>query len=238
MSRMEQCVLQDSANNNHPAGRDAELISSALSGSSDAFAELQRLYSRPLYRMVLRITRSPEDTEDVLQDTFLQAYLALRSFEGRSGVYYWFRRIAINSSLMLLRKRRNHPEVFFGHQIESENDGTFFEPKDPRLNPEQICDQHQRCKTIQQAIDQLQPKLREPLRTRMIHGTPLDEIARTLDITEAAVKSRLFRARARLSSARTVQREAGERPRSSMHARCEHSISRTDNGCAATRAAY
>jgi RNA polymerase sigma-70 factor, ECF subfamily len=206
MNCMEQGVYLNFAKTSQTALRDAELVSAALTGSSDAFAELQRLYSRQLYITIFRITRNREDAEDLLQDTFLRAYLALRNFEGRSSVYSWLTRIAINSALMLLRKRRNHPEVCYDFAGEPENNVAYLEPEDPCLNPEQVCDQRQRCANIHSAIRRLQTSLREPLQSRMTHGSSLEEIARTLDITEAAVKARLYRARTRLNAARTSKR--------------------------------
>jgi len=183
------------------AQRDSQLVSYALAGSSDAFAELQRLYSRNLYCTILRITRNREDAEDALQDTFLRAHLALGKFEGRSSFYSWLTRIAINSALMILRKRRNQPEVAFDTPREPENDLLQFEFRDPALNPEQIYDQRQRCVNIQRELKKLHYNLREPIHARMAHGSSLKEIARALAISESAVKSRLSRARARINAA-------------------------------------
>jgi RNA polymerase sigma-70 factor (ECF subfamily) len=181
--------------------RDSQLVSDALAGSSDAFAELQRLYSGNLYCTIFRITRNREDAEDALQDTFLRAYLALGKFEGRSSFYSWLTRIAINSALMILRKRRAHPEMPFDAPRESENDILQFEFKDPAPDPEQVYDQRQRCVNIQREIKKLRFKLRGPI-LQVAHGSSLKEIARALDISEAAVKSRLSRARARINAAR------------------------------------
>lgn len=235
---MDQDVRLDFVNSQQTTLRDAELVSAALAGSSDAFSELQRLYSRRLFRTIFRITRNPEDTEDVLQDTFLQAYLALRNFEGRSSVYCWLTRIAINSALMLLRKRRNRPEVCFGLPSEPENEVAHLEPKDPCLNPEQACDQRQRCANIYRSIERLQESLREPLQTRMIHGTSLEEIARTLDITQAAVKSRLYRARTRLDATRATTRRTESRQRVSSRSQAKTPASRIENSHARTAMGY
>jgi RNA polymerase sigma-70 factor (ECF subfamily) len=202
---MDQNVCVDTANKRQTPLQDAELISATLTGSSDAFAELQRLYSRQLYSTIFRITRNREDAEDVLQDTFLRAYLSLRNFQGRSSVYSWLTRIAINSALMLLRKRRSHPEVCFDLAREQENDAVRLEPKDPCLNPEQICDQRQRCANIHREIERLKASLREPLQSRMTHGSSLEEIGRAMDITATAVKARLNRARKRLNATWTFR---------------------------------
>jgi RNA polymerase sigma-70 factor, ECF subfamily len=190
------------------AQRDAQLMSAVLAGSSDAFAEIQRLYSGHLYSTIVAITRNREDAEDALQDTFLRAYRALPNFEGRSSFYSWLTRIAINSALMLLRKRRARPEVSFDPSFESGEEIPQIEVRDPAPNPEQICDQRQRRAGMLRAIEKLEPRLRGAIQFRMAHGSSLKEIARALDISEAAVKARLYRARARLTAA-GVFRNAG-----------------------------
>ncbi|MGA7109915.1 MAG: sigma-70 family RNA polymerase sigma factor [Terracidiphilus sp.] len=185
--------------------RDSVLASACRAGSADAFAEVERLYSRKLYSTIFRITKNREDAEDALQETFLRAYLAIRSFEGRSSFYSWLTRIAINSALMVLRKHHARAETLikcFGEPVE---DTPPFEAKDPGLNPEQIFDQRQRCANIGRAIERLHSSLRTPLKTRLVHGSSLEEIAQTLDISLPAVKARLHRARLRLSSARAFR---------------------------------
>src|SRR5580658_10918841 len=98
------------SNRDAPIG-DLELVAAAKAGSNAAFEELQSRYSHRLYRRIQSITRNHEDAEDALQDTFLRAYLSLDSFEGRSQFSSWLTRIAINSALMLLRRRRTRAEV-------------------------------------------------------------------------------------------------------------------------------
>jgi RNA polymerase sigma-70 factor (ECF subfamily) len=188
--------------------RDSRLASAALAGCADAFAELQQLYSRRLYSTIFRIIKNREDAEDVLQETFLRAYLALHSFEGRSSFYSWLTRIGINSALMVLRKRRARPEIVTNSTDESQDEIFHFEIKDPGLNPEQLLDQRQRCANIERAIEKLDSSLRIPLKTRVVHESSLGEIAETLDISLASVKSRLFRARVRLSASQTFRNSA------------------------------
>lgn len=178
--------------------RETELVIAAQAGSKDAFEELQKLHWRRLYRTVVSITRNREDTEDVLQDTFLRAYLALRTFEGRSKFGSWLTRIAINSALMSIRKRHARPEVFIEQLYESDDDTLSFDIRDSGLNPEQIYDQYQRCLGMLRALEKLGPKLQEPIRIRTLQECSAKEIAQTLDVSVATAKSRLHRARRRL----------------------------------------
>ena len=189
-----------------PILRDLELVAAARAGSPTAFEQLQSLYSRQLFNTIIRITRNREDAEDALQNTLLRAYLALHTFEGRSSVYSWLTKIAINSSLMILRKRRARSKVFFDLPHDDEQETLHqFELRDSRPNPEQILDQHQRCLSMLQAIRKLKPELRAALEIRMTHGNSMQEIADKLDISVAATKSKLYRARARLTGTRAFR---------------------------------
>src|ERR1700722_10097170 len=126
------------------ASRDNEslqvrnLVAAARSGSSAAFAELREIYARRVYRKLLIMTKNREDAEDALQDTFLRAYMALHTFEERSSFYTWVTRIAINSALMILRRRRTRSEVSFDSG-ETEEESSGFEFKDTGPSPEYIC---------------------------------------------------------------------------------------------------
>jgi RNA polymerase sigma-70 factor (ECF subfamily) len=180
------------------ARRDARLVGAAQAGSSAAFAELQRLYSGPLYRTILKITRNKEDAEDALQDSFMRAFLSLCRFEGRSSFYSWLTRIGINSALIILRRRRSRAEVSFELYSDAPGESAEFEVRESSLDPEQICDQHQRRSQLFRAIQKLEPGLRAVVQLQITGDRSLEEIAGILKITEAAVKARLYRARQRL----------------------------------------
>ena len=160
------------------AQRDMELVAAVRAGSSAAFEELQSRYSRRLYRRILSITRNHEDAEDALQETFLRAYLALASFEGRSQFTTWLTRIAINSALMILRRRRVRAEISFEVHSEPDEQSRSFDVCDTALNPEQICDQRQRCYIALRAVDKLHPRLRSALSFWMKEECSMKEVAR------------------------------------------------------------
>jgi RNA polymerase sigma-70 factor, ECF subfamily len=181
------------------AAPDNEIVERAQAGSPEAFAELHRIYSLRLYKTIIAITRNPEDAEDALQETFLRAHLAIRAFEGRSSVYSWLTRIAMNSALMLLRRRRARPEILFDPQPDTSAKTFSFEVKDSAPNPEQVYALRQRRVKLLRAIHGLSPGLRETIRMRVVKGASLEEIGRSLNISETAVKARIHRARRRLS---------------------------------------
>jgi RNA polymerase sigma-70 factor, ECF subfamily len=184
------------------AAADRDLVSAVRAGSSDAFQKLHSTYSKRLYRTILNITKNPQDAEDALQNAFLRAHLAIHTFAGRSTLYSWLTRIAINSALMILRKQRSRPEVLFDPEPDPQQANLSFEVRDFAPNPEEAYDMDQRQRRTLRAIRHLDPDLREPLWMRSAHGSSVKEISRALNISEAAVKARIHRARRRLSAIR------------------------------------
>jgi RNA polymerase sigma-70 factor (ECF subfamily) len=189
------------------AGREDLLVTAVQAGVPEAFAHLYAVYSPRLYRTIAKITKNPEDAQDALQETFLRAHLKVRAFEGRSSIYSWLSRIAINCALMILRKRRTRAEVLFDPQPDHRScETTFFEVRDFAPNPEEAYDLRQRQTKTLRAIHRLDPKLQAPLRMVMKREWSVKEISHALNISESAAKSRLYRARQQLST-----RDAGHR---------------------------
>jgi RNA polymerase sigma-70 factor (ECF subfamily) len=175
-----------------------DIVLSAQGGSPAAFAELHSIYSLRLYNTILGITRNPHDAEEALQETFLRAYLAIKTFEGKSKIYTWLSRIAVNSALMVLRKQRFRSEVLFDPHPNDWCEAIAFEVKDSAPNPEELCVLHQHQLIILCALRRLRPNLRATIRMQIVQGWSIREISLALKISEAAVKSRLQRARQEL----------------------------------------
>jgi len=205
MNVTNQTALLDNAAAGLVLERDQQLVSAAQSGSPEAFAELHAIYSRRLFKTIVAITRNPEDAEDALQDTFLRAHLALANFEGRSTLYSWLTRIAINSALMILRRRRNRPEVMFDSPADARGNAPCLEIKDSAPSPEQICDLREQRVRLLRAISKLDPPLRVPIEIRMTQEWSVKQIGRALNLSDVAVKTRLHRARRRLMTERGLK---------------------------------
>ena len=192
---------------NHAASGDLELVAAAKGGSNAAFEELQSRYSRRLCARIQFITRNHEDAEDALQETFLHAFLALDSFEGRSQFASWLTRIAINSALMVLRRRRSRPEVPFAPLPDLGEPPQTVDVRDTALNPEQCYDLRQRSYGALHAIGKLDVNLRTPMTTWIEQECSIKDVARALELSLPSVKSRLHRARKQIrhSAAFTVR---------------------------------
>jgi RNA polymerase sigma factor (sigma-70 family) len=176
---------------------DMYLVAAAKDGDHRAYAELCRRHSKRIFRTVLRITRDVADAEDTLQEALLKAYIHIGRFEGRSAFSSWLTRIAINSALMLSRKKRSQPV----YSCESDSDVDDFklpEPMETSYNPEESCIQNALQDELDHAIRYLSPTLRAVVQIRYREDASISEIAEILGISESAVKSRLLRARSKL----------------------------------------
>lgn len=199
MDRKKDATVASVSTHTRAISREGELAPTVRAESRHAFSELHASYSSRLYRTIFAITKNREDAEDALQETFLRAYMALHTFEGRSGIYAWLTRIAINSALMVLRRRRARPEIPFNPQPDPHADAPCFEVKDSAPDPEQICDMRQRQTRVLRQLRRLTPELRTPIEMQVAQSSSMKEIGHALNLSEAAVKSRLHRARRWLS---------------------------------------
>ncbi len=179
---------------------DEQLVSAAKGGDSVAFVELSRRHSNKMLWKIYRITRNWEDAEDVLQDSLLKVFAHLNGFECRCGFAAWFTRIAINSALMSLRKKRDHIEIPIDGASDHSGEWRAWEPRDLAGDPGSQYAKREREQLIREAILRLPPGYRAALELQHAEGYSTNEIAHSLGISPSAAKSRLSRARTLLRS--------------------------------------
>jgi RNA polymerase sigma-70 factor (ECF subfamily) len=192
----------------HSGVSDEQLLSRARSGDQGAFGELCVRYTGMLKQRILRIVRNREDAEDVLQETLLSAYRHLDTFRGTCRVSTWMTTIGINTSLMILRKRRSMREVI-SEQV-SGGGQTFESPefRDPGLNPEQRYIAEQTIDKWCSMMRRLPAHIRTVMDLYCLKELRLKDAAAILSITEATAKSRVFRGRKRLRRSLSTRRTA------------------------------
>jgi len=173
------------------AETDEQLVRKSQEDDERAFGELVSRYESKVYSLALKMLRNPEDAEDVLQDTFLRAYRGIKSFKGNSTFSTWIYRITANSALMRLRKRQL-PTVSIDDADEREAPINIADwapgPVEQMLNQETQA-------AMTEAIEALPPEFRQVFVLRDIEELSNAEVAEILDLSVAAVKSRLHRAR-------------------------------------------
>jgi len=182
-------------NEQHP---DVALVERVRDGDVSAYDTLVRKYERQLFRIAQHITQNREDAEDVMQDAFLKAYEKLDQFQGNSKFYTWLVRIAVNESLMRLRKRRSGKMVSIDEDIQTEEGSMPRDFADWDPNPEQNYTQAELTEILRKTIQGLPRGFRVVFVLRDVEGLSTEETAETLGLSIPAVKSRLLRARLQL----------------------------------------
>jgi RNA polymerase sigma-70 factor (ECF subfamily) len=171
---------------------DRELIDRTLAGNGDAFAMIVERFQRKIFRVARSIVRDDMEADTITQDTFVQAYTHLSSFEGRAELETWLTRIAINRSRDALRRRR-FVSLFTLRDDGTESE-TFIEPVDERPDPERQLMASQLRTAIGKAEKQLSAQQKTIFRLRHYENLPLEDIAEAMGLKAGTVRAHLFRA--------------------------------------------
>jgi RNA polymerase sigma-70 factor (ECF subfamily) len=177
--------------------RDEELVRRAQDGDADAFGELVERYRSKMYRLARPMTKTDEDAEDVIQESFFKAYRSLSRFRRESKFSTWLYRITVNHALMKLRRKEidsiplDTPERDGKHAASTSIHDTAPDPLARLVKVESR-------KTLDNAIAGLPTRDRTVLTLRYIEELSTNETGRMLDLSTSAIKSRLFRARSAL----------------------------------------
>jgi RNA polymerase sigma-70 factor (ECF subfamily) len=170
-------------------------VEALRAGDRAEFARLVDAYSAPIYRLGLKILGNPQDAEDVLQNTFLNALMHLSSFEGRSSLSTWLYRIASNEALMQIRRKRKNVSIE-DLQTEGSDEGMLPEIfMDWSALPESELITEESKAKLDEAVSKLPESLRLVFILRDVEGVSIKETAEILNLTETNVKTRLLRAR-------------------------------------------
>jgi RNA polymerase sigma-70 factor (ECF subfamily) len=188
-----------------PLFDESALVANAKAGDTQAFTDLVKQYERKIYRLAKHITQNDEDAEDVLQETFLKAYEHIDNFQGNSKFYTWIVRIAVNESLMKLRKRKGDRTVSLDEPVDTGEEMVAREIAVWEDNPEQQYSREEMQQILDEAVQSLKPDFRTVFMLRDIEELSTEETADALGISVPAVKSRLLRARLALREKLTRQ---------------------------------
>lgn len=174
---------------------DQLLVERVRTGDRKAFDLLVAKYQRRLMRLVSRIVHDPAEAEDVVQETFIKAYRALRHFRGDSAFYTWLYRIGTNTAKnFLVTQGRRTPT---STDTDAEQAEVFDDGEQLRdINtPESVLASKQIARTVNAAMDALPFDLRTAIALREIEGLSYEEIAEIMACPIGTVRSRIFRAR-------------------------------------------
>jgi RNA polymerase sigma-70 factor (ECF subfamily) len=175
------------------AASDRALIDRTLAGDEAAFAAIVERFQRRIYRVAFAIVRNEADADGITQDTFVQAYTHLTSFEGRAELETWLTRIAINRSRDSLRRRR-FVSLFTRSDDDEGREIMLVEPIDERPDAERQLMSRQLRVAIERAVERLSSQQKVIFRLRHYENLALEEIAEHLGLSSGTVRAHLFRA--------------------------------------------
>ena len=180
------------------AWSEKQLIAAAKTGRQAPFGELCERHMKQVSYVTRRITRNREDAEDAAQEGFLNAFVHLKDFNGRSQFATWLTRIAINAALMKLRKKRGLQEVSMDEPNPSSEPVAQREFRCDAPDPEESCSARERRRILKSAISGLRPRARNVVELFHIQEHSIRETAQILGISTGAAKARMFHARVAL----------------------------------------
>ena len=187
------------------AWSEEQLITAAKSGRRAPFGELCERHMKQVSCVTRRIVRNREDAEDAAQECFLNAFVHLKDFDGRSQFATWLTRIAINAALMKLRKNRGAREVPIDEPNPSSEPVAQREFRYHAPDPEESCSLRERERIVKSAISGLRPRTRNVVELIHLQEHSIKETAQILGISTGAVKTRIFHAKIALHRMPLVQ---------------------------------
>ena len=173
---------------------DVELVRLMRGGRQDAFQEMIDRYSGKVFSLASRLTRNPQDAEEVLQDVFVTVHRKIRGFEGKSSFSSWLYRVTVNAALMKLRKNRQEQSLSV-EDVLPQFQNSLLLTSNPRNEGEYAALRAQLVAALESAIRRLPPDYRGVFVLRDIDGLTSREVSKIMDLSIPAVKSRLHRSR-------------------------------------------
>ena len=177
---------------------DVELAARAATGDEPAFESIMRRHNRLLFRTARSILKNDAETEDALQEAYLRAWRALASFRADAKLSTWLVRIVINESLGRLRRRSAQVIPLDAAMESSEQQPEAWMEDDPDQQPDRVAMRAEVRGLMEARIDTLPDAFRTVFMLRAVEELSVEEIAVALDIPEATVRTRFFRARSLL----------------------------------------
>jgi RNA polymerase sigma factor (sigma-70 family) len=173
---------------------NSQLIQKALDGDQSAYEGLMKRYKHGIYVMIYQMIKNREETEDLVQETFMKAFKALRYYNDQFAFSTWLYKIAYNNCIDAIRKRKLKI-MPLDRPIQHSDGETVQDIRDDSTSPEKEYLYTEKRRYIQNAIDSLPEIYREVIRLRHQEERSYEEISDMLDLPIGTVKARIFRAR-------------------------------------------
>lgn len=188
-------------------GDDVELMARAQAGESEAFCELIQIHAAALLRQSTAICSDNATAEDLVQETFVEAWKSVRRYNGRCRVFTWFCSILFHRHRNYLRKRRAIPFSFLFRRERENAETRLSEVPDARLLPNESAEAAERSARVLRSLEALPAKQQEVVYLRFYVQDSLEGIAAVLGCSVGTVKSRLFHGLERLRKMKSICEE-------------------------------
>ena len=175
-----------------------KLVNKAVKGDNSAFEALMEKHMGIIYNIALRMAANQDDAEDMTQEIMIKIFRSLGSFKGNSKFSTWIYRVAVNTCLDELKKKKNKKHLSLDAEISGDDGENQIEIKDDSPSPEKIAEQNELRDMVAAAVKLLSDEHRAVIVLRDIRGMSYSEIAGILGCSDGTVKSRISRARAQL----------------------------------------
>ncbi len=175
-----------------------KLVNKAVKGDNSAFEALMEKHMGIIYNIALRMTANKDDAEDMTQEIMIKIFRSLGSFKGNSKFSTWIYRVAVNTCLDELKKKKNKKHLSLDAEISGDDGENQIEIKDDSPSPEKLAEQNELRDMVAAAVKLLSDEHRAVIVLRDIRGMSYSEIAGILGCSDGTVKSRISRARAQL----------------------------------------
>jgi len=182
--------------------KDSILVALAKNGNISAFEKLIKRYEDSIFSLAYRILQDKEKAYDVLQETALSAFKNLKKFKGKSAFSTWLYKIALNYALMHKRKQKSlEKKMTF---IPTENESKIYESIDTEElsniqtvddNPIKTLEEQELINILNDSLNKLPEKYRTVFILKELEGKSIEEVAKILNLSPAAIKTRLHRSR-------------------------------------------
>ena len=174
---------------------DEELIAKFTKGCVFSYEELVKRYETKVHNLSMRLTRNPEDAEEVLQDVFITVYRKISGFEGKSKFSSWLYRITVNAAFMKLRKKKQDQTVSFDDMLPHLQNKAITQKNAFGARSDSLATNNEIRVLLESAIGKLPDDYRAVFILRDMDGLSNKEVGKILDLSIPAVKSRLHRSR-------------------------------------------
>ena len=175
-----------------------KLVNKAVKGDNSAFEALMEKHMGIIYNIALRMTANQDDAEDMTQEIMIKIFRSLGSFKGNSKFSTWIYRVAVNTCLDELKKKKNKKHLSLDAEISGDDGENQIEIKDDSPSPEKLAEQNELRDMVAAAVKLLSDEHRAVIVLRDIRGMSYSEFAGILGCSDGTVKSRISRARAQL----------------------------------------